>query len=309
VNRVRAQPQASHVVATWAETGHVQVWDVKPQLMALNGETGAGAAAAKLARLPPRQVFTGHRTEGFALDWSPVAAGRLLSGDCAGAVHLWEPAEGGRWAVGPETFAGHGGSSVEDLQWSPNEAGVFASCAVDGAVCIWDVRQRARPALRTLAHDTDANVLSWNRLSPAMLASAADDGSFRIWDLRHFAAGGFVAHFKYHTAAVTSIEWAPFDSSVLATSSADHQTAIWDLAVERDAEEEAAAMAQAGNALPPAELPPQLMFVHQGQRDVKELHWHPQVPGLLVSTAATGFNVWKPENVAQAQAVADAADA
>jgi ribosome assembly protein RRB1 len=93
---MRAQPQAPHVVATWAETGHVQVWDIKPQLLALNGETAAGGASAKLARVPPRQVFTGHATEGYAVDWSPVAAGRLLTGDCSGAVHLWEPAEGGR---------------------------------------------------------------------------------------------------------------------------------------------------------------------------------------------------------------------
>jgi len=229
--------------------------------------------------------------------------------------------------VGSNAFAGHAGASVEDLQWSPNEAGVFASCGTDGAlhaptlhaacgawptlmrapragaVCIWDVRQRAKPALRTVAHTCDVNVLSWNRMAPAMLASGADDGSFRIWDLRQFASGAFVATFSYHTAAVVSIEWSLFDSSTLATASADHQTAVWDLAVERDAEEEAAAMTDAQNALPPAELPPQLMFVHQGQRDVKELHWHPQVPGLVVTTAADGFNVWKPFNQGGALAV------
>jgi hypothetical protein len=161
------------------------------------------------------------------------------------------------------------------------------------------VRQRAKPALRAVVHDSDVNVMSWNRMAPAMLASGADDGCFRIWDLRHFAAGGFVANFSYHTAPVTSIEWSLFDSSTLATASADHQAAVWDLAVERDAEEEAAAMTDTHNALPPAELPPQLMFVHQGQRDVKELHWHPQVPGLVVTTAANGFQVWKPENQAR----------
>lgn len=296
VNRIRAQPQSPHLVATWAETAHVQVWDVKPQLLALHGDTASGPASAKVARVPPRQVFSGHTTEGYALDWSPVAQGRLLSGDCAGAVHLWEPAEGGRWVVSSDTYSGHGGASVEDLQWSPNEAGVFASCGVDGAVCIWDARQRAKAALTAAAHDSDVNVLSWNRTAPAMLASADDDGCFRIWDLRHFAAGKFVASISYHSAAVTSIEWAMFDSSTLATASADNSVAIWDLAVERDAEEEAAAIQAGGNALPPAELPPQLMFVHQGQRDVKELRWHPQVPGLLCTTAATGMNVFKPEN-------------
>lgn len=45
------------------------------------------------------QIFTGHSTEGFALDWSRVVPGRLVSGDCAGKIHLWEPQEGGRHAI------------------------------------------------------------------------------------------------------------------------------------------------------------------------------------------------------------------
>ena len=116
--------------------------------------------------------------------------------------------------------------------------------------------------------------------------------------------GSAKASFMSLARPIASPTAAQFDSSTLATASADHQAAVWDLAVERDAEEEAAAMADAGNALPPAELPPQLMFVHQGQRDVKELHWHPQVPGLVVTTAADGFQAWKPENQGGAAALA-----
>merc|ERR1712071_51297 len=41
------------------------------------------------------------------------------------------------------------------------------------------------------------------------------------------------------------------------------------------------------------ELPPQLLFIHQGLQDVKEVHWHEKVPGLLIATSHTGFDVFK----------------
>ncbi|KAF3489726.1 hypothetical protein F2Q69_00052145 [Brassica cretica] len=67
---------------------------------------------------------------------------------------------------------------------------------------------------------------------------------------------------------------------------------IWDLSLEKDEEEEAEFKAQTKEQVnTPQDLPPQLLFVHQGQKDLKELHWHNQIPGMIVSTAADGFNI------------------
>lgn len=87
------------------------------------------------------------------------------------------------------------------------------------------------------------------------------------------------------------MEWHPTDPSVFAASGSDDQVTLWDLSVEPDDEERPSeAQGPDGKAL---DVPPQLLFVHQGQKDVKELHWHPQIPGMVLTTAADGFNVFK----------------
>ncbi|CAM6021978.1 unnamed protein product, partial [Sphagnum balticum] len=298
VNRVRAMMQQPHIVATWGDSGYVQVWDMAAHIRSMSGGIPDGPGLRTTVRQAPLQIFTGHKDEGFALDWSPITAGRLLSGDCRNAIHLWEPTTGGKWIVDNKPFKGHS-ASVEDLQWSPTEADVFASCSVDGTLRIWDTRHREQSAISIKAHDADINVISWNRLASCMIASGCDDGTFRIWDLRSLKEDAFVAHFKYHKGAITSIEWSPHEASTLSVTSADHQLTIWDLSLERDAEEEAEyqAFLKQQQAEAPADLPPQLLFVHQGQKDLKEVHWHPQIKDLLISTAADGFNVLRPSNL------------
>ncbi|CAM6036599.1 unnamed protein product [Sphagnum compactum] len=297
VNRVRAMMQQPHIVATWGDSGYVQVWDMAAHIRSMSGGVPDGPGPRTTVHQAPLQIFTGHKDEGFALDWSPVTASRLLSGDCKNAIHLWEPTTGGKWVVENKAFQGHS-ASVEDLQWSPTEANVFASCSVDGTLRIWDTRHREQSAISIKAHDTDVNVISWNRLASCMIASGCDDGTFRIWDLRSLKEDAFVAHFKYHTGAITSVEWSPHEASTLSVTSADHQLTIWDLSLERDAEEEAEYQALLKQqAEPPADLPPQLLFVHQGQKDLKEGHWHPQIKDLLIATAADGFNILRPSNL------------
>ncbi len=313
VNRVRSALQRPGLVAAWADTGAVGVWDLSALLAEVAAEAAPAPGAARPAPLAPRQTHA-HSAEGFALDWSPAIEGRLASGDCRAGIHVWEPAPGGRWAVGG-ALKGHA-ASVEDLQWSPAEGTVFASASADRSLRVWDTRAAARGAMLAVegAHAADVNVIAWNRLTSHLLASGGDDGALRVWDLRTFAsaapaaaAGGAaagggapapVAHFAHHRAPVTSVEWAPFEASVLATTAADGAAAVWDLALERDPEEEAAA--DDGGAEAPEDLPPQLLFVHAGQRDPKEAHWHPQIPGLLASTGADGFQLWKAANVGPA---------
>ena len=123
------------------------------------------------------------------------------------------------------------------------------------------------------------------------IASGGDDGLMKVWDLRVFQKGDPVAVFKHHKGPVTSVEWHQTDATVLASSGADDQIALWDLALEKDTEEKSQSDNGADSDL--KDLPPQLLFIHQGLQDIKELHWHKQIPGLIISTSHSGIDVFR----------------
>lgn len=294
VNRLRAMPQAPNVIATLSENKMAYIWDARQELSALDrpsDSAGPGAASA-VVDAKPLASFSGHASEGYALDWSPTVAGRLLTGDCTKFIYLWERKQGAGWSVDKTPFVGHS-NSVEDLQWSPIEKTVFASCSVDKTVRIWDSRTRGKSMLFVAAHHNDVNVISWNRKKRHLLLSGSDDTTFKVWDLRKFKSSQPVGHFCYHSAPITSIEWHPEEDAMLGVASADDQLTIWDLALEADVEG-----APQGADVNVDDIPPQLLFVHQGQKNIKELHFHPQIPGLVVSTAESGLNIFKPSNLA-----------
>uniref|UniRef100_A0A8C3HC20 Glutamate-rich WD repeat-containing protein 1 n=1 Tax=Chrysemys picta bellii TaxID=8478 RepID=A0A8C3HC20_CHRPI len=280
INRVRVtQLGGTQVAAIWSEKGQVEIYDLQCPLVAISDpQAMATFLREEQAKIKPLFSFAGHMTEGFAMDWSPMVPGRLVTGDSNKNIHLWSPKADGTWHVDQRPFTAHT-ASVEDLQWSPTEATVFASCSADGSIRVWDVRAAPGRAF-------DVNVISWNRHEPFLL-SGGDDGALRVWDLRLFQVSTSVATFKQHTAPITSVEWHPTDGGVFAAAGADDQVTQWDLAVERDQEGES----EDDPAL--ASIPPQLLFVHQGETDIKELHWHPQCPGILITTALSGFTVFR----------------
>ncbi|XP_068180891.1 glutamate-rich WD repeat-containing protein 1 [Antennarius striatus] len=286
INRVRVTRRGEQALAAvWSEKGQVEIFDLRDQLEAVHNSAAMAAFIKKKKEATALFSFSGHMTEGFAVDWSPTVPGRLVSGDCKKNIHVWEPQEGGTsWQIDQRPFSSHS-KSVEDLQWSPTEATVFASCSVDQSIRIWDIRSPPNSMLAANeAHSSDVNVISWNRSEP-FLISGGDDGVLKVWDLRQFKTGQPVANFKQHSAPITSVEWCPTDSSVFAASGADDVVSQWDLSVESS---DVGARVEGVK-----DLPSQLLFLHQGQSEIKEVHWHPQIPGVMISTALSGFNIFR----------------
>lgn len=85
---------------------------------------------------------------------------------------------------------------------------------------------------------------------------------------------------------------------MLTISSADNTITVWDLSVESDdvpdSEQTTNSNLNPQQQQQIQEYPPQLLFIHQGQTNIKEIHHHPQIPGLILSSAEDSFNLFKP---------------
>ena len=244
VNRVRVCLQNTDIVAVWSDGGVVSLYDIggaldlldRSSLQAVNkrkssaggstmgggGVADGGSAATAIIgqhvrkmRKEPFFVYSGHSTEGYAMDWSRVTPGRLATADCDGNIHIWNATHPvvANTSVNDDTTVGkkhHGGSkhssspwgnssftvtptysahgdnidnpSVEDIQWSPTEATVLATAECGGYVRIYDIRCPGRAMISNKVHASgaDVNVISWNRLVGNLLASGGDDGTLFV---------------------------------------------------------------------------------------------------------------------------------
>jgi ribosome assembly protein RRB1 len=292
-NRIRVSPHSletgEYLTATMSESGEVLVYDLAPQMKAFDTP---GYMIPKQAKRPIHTIRAHGNVEGYGLDWSPlINTGALLTGDCSGRVHLTTRTTSS-WTTDKTPFTASQ-ASIEDIQWSTGESTVFATAGTDGYVRIWDTRSKKhKPAISVAASTTDVNVISWCDKINYLLASGHDDGTWSIWDLRNFNGKDQpspVANYDFHKSPITSISFNPLDESILAVSSEDNTVTLWDLAVEADDEE---IKNQRNDFKELHDIPPQLLFVHW-QRDVKDVRWHKQIPGCLVSTGGDGLNIWK----------------
>ena len=294
-NRIRAQRfpasdsmnQLKFFTATMTEAAELLIHDITPHVTSFDRP----GTIITPSQSQPQGTLKIHRSEGYALAWSPLfTTGRLLSGDNDSKIFSTSLTDGGKWVPDTRPYIGHT-SSVEDIEWSPNERNVFASASSDGTVKVWDVRSKScKPAVDVHISNTDVNVLSWSKLTPHLLATGADDGEWAVWDLRHWKPStgstgqiqpSSVASFNFHKEQITSVEWHPTDDSIVAVAAGDNTLTLWDLAVELDDEE-------SKDTAGVADVPPQLLFVHY-MDSVKECHWHPQIPGCVRGTGAEGF--------------------
>lgn len=215
MNRVRAQPLPASVqlppvsqpyhVATWAESGKVHIWNVRPLIESLD-VPGYSLDRASVSK-PVFTISSHSNAEGFAMDWASSGSSslRLLTGDIHSNIYLTTSTPSGFKSLS-QPFLSHT-SSIEDLQWSPSEPTIFSSCSADSTIQVWDVRSKGRRSVAGIdgAHESDVNVISWNRSTSYLLLSGGDDGEIRVWDLRNVKKKGYALHVFYQPHSLQSL--------------------------------------------------------------------------------------------------------
>ena len=303
INRIKAMKN-SYLSAFWTDSPSIEIVNIKDLIADLEEQTAISTENAEIGintkkrKITPKNITVksfNKTQEGFALDWNNITPGVLAVGGQDKKLEIYIPTDENCsdfiLCSKPETtnpLLGHI-NSIEDIQWSPHQENVLASCSVDKSIRFWDIRASSKENVIIMnnAHESDVNVLSWNPLKDFLIASGGDDNSFKVWDIRYVKMDNDpITNMKWHRGPITSLMWDPYEESQLAVTSEDDRLSVWDFSIEPDDKQ---LFDNYNN-----EIPQQIVFLHQGQTNPKEVKFHPYFKNMICSTAENGINIFKP---------------
>ena len=280
VNRARYMPQTPSLVATKTVSGELHVFDTSRH--PARPPAGSGNA--------PDMRLTGHTDQGFGVSWSPLAAGRLLSGSNDARVCVWDITAASPTTAALYTYTGHVGA-VGDVAWHASQPHTFGSVGDDCFLRLWDMRKPPADACvhAVRAHDAEAYCLAFNPRNEHLLATGGADCNVELFDTRRLGAPVHTLVCDtddLRTGEVLTLAWAPHAEAVLASCGAERRVMVWDLS--RVGAEQNAEDAEDG--------PPELLFSHGGHTArVSDFAWNAREEWTLASVAEDHeLQIWRP---------------
>lgn len=309
INKVRTMKH-SNIAAYWSDLGSIELVNIQSHIEKMeerwkddeDKEADMNKKPQKKRKIEAKDCHVKSfkkKSEGFALDWNNFLPGVFACGGYDNEIEVFLPKdENCSDYIGGENniynyrnkFDGHK-NGVEDIVFSPVAPHILASSGNDKFIKLWDLRMNTQNNLIGSienAHSSDVNCLAWKSSTGIeMIASGSDDSTIKIWDPRKMSNNkDYIANIEFHKDPITSLHWDPSNPCQLAATSEDNRLSIWDFSVEPDKNTKKNSSED--------KVPDQLVFLHQGQENIKDVKFHPYYNDFLISTAETGINVFKP---------------
>ena len=270
VNRARFMPQNSNLIATKSPNYEIHIFNYKKQpKIPIDNE------------IKPEIKLTGHTNEGFALNWSTLKKGYLLSGSFDKRICLYDINNEKNALI--HTYEDHEGI-IEEVNFNKINENIFASCGDDKKLIIFDMRQE-KPIFCIEAHVQEVNSCEFNPFDEYLLLTGSNDKSCALWDIRNLSKKLHV--FKHNKNDVTHVRWNPNIMSLFASTSSDRRVNIWDLSC-------------IGKSVPKDDVdgPSELLFTHGGHtNNISDFDWNVNEELMCASTSDDNIiQVWEMNN-------------
>lgn len=276
VNKASCMPQNPCIIATQTSYGDVLLFDSTKHLSDPDPSGGCS----------PELTLRGHKEEGYALSWSTILNGNLLSASDDDVICLWDinsmPKGGFMDAI--TTYSDHR-ANVNDVSWHHSYQNMFGSVANDRKLILWDTRSKHACNI-VHAHASDVHCLAFNLHHEFILATGSLDESIALWDIRNFKYKLY--SLEAHKDAIFQLQWSPHNENILASSGEDGRLYVFDvskLVLERSAES-------------PESVSPDVLFEickHTGE--ISEFSWNPNEPFVMCSVTDDGIvHIWQTDS-------------
>ncbi|KAK4757187.1 hypothetical protein SAY87_007314 [Trapa incisa] len=276
VNIALYMPQNPEIVA---------VKTIYPQVYLINisnlGEMGNTESFDHLTK----SMLGGHDEEGYALSWSTLRPGYLLSAARDNNICIWDVSSVSKPEVlyAKNIYQGHR-KVTKDASWHQKNENLFGSVGDDGLLLIWDLRTSIPEGYGKSENEVELNSLSFNPYNDWIVATGAVDKTLPLFDMRKLPLP--VHALRSHVGDVFKVEWDPNHASVLASASADRRIMIWDLN-------------RIGKEQPKydttSDEPDELLFTHAGHISmVYDMAWNTHKPWVIASVGEDScIQIWQ----------------